>query len=54
MGPALRVDASRRRLLDAVVADRLGRRERFLEVALAQLALGQRRVTPHAGQAIGL
>ncbi len=54
MGPALRVDPTARLLLDPVVADRGGRSEGLVDVALleeAPLAGGMR---PDPGQAVGL
>jgi hypothetical protein len=53
VGPRLGIDAPRRRLLDAVVSDRRGRRERFVDLVRPEFLAGQR-VTPHAGETVGL
>src|SRR5947209_18280739 len=48
------VDATGRLLLDAIVADRRGRVERFLEVALLQAVAHLAGMRPHTGVAISL
>src|SRR5262245_4751044 len=54
VGPGLGVHAARRLALDAIVADRRGRRQALLDVACLEQATVAGRASPYACEAIGL